>query len=83
MPDLSLVPTSGIRLTVLPPDGNQWSRGRVRIENHDGYLRAFRRRDIVAEGTPVEVTRQNARIIEIVMDDGTRWLTSGCGCGSG
>lgn len=81
--DLSLVPTSGIRLTVTTAEGDQWARGRVRIEQADGVLTAWRRRDVLATGTPVEVTRTNARIVEIVMADGSKWLTSGCGCGGG
>lgn len=81
MIDLSLVPTSGVRLTVQYPEGGHISRGHVRIETvDDGSLRAWRRRDIIASGIPVEVTRQNARVIEVKMSDGQVWLTSGCGC---
>lgn len=81
--DLSLVPTTGVRLTVQLPDGAHWSRGHVRIESvDDGSLRAWRRRDIIATGVPVEVNRQNARVVEVKMSDGQVWLTSSCGCGS-
>ena len=81
MPDLSLIPTSGVRLTILPADGNQISRGRIRLEVDGPLVRAWRRRDVIAEGTPTLVTQQNSRVVEILMEDGARWLTSGCSCG--